>query len=280
MPRRSRKSRQVKTAGTDTPYALSRGPALRAFILLFCTALLAFGVYAGYRAVACVWRWRTAQAWTPVPARIVSLEFSKGRNSRAVIYETRCEYTYRYGGKDYLSSHVGLETGAESLGEWHQDVYGVLAKLKKAEQSATCYVDPDCPERAVLFRDLRLPLVGFYLVFATGFIGLNLPIVIVFLASFDSAGLRRAWVRQRVPALSWLMLLAERPEAGHRLRSGLWYWWFGAVFVVPGALIIGIILSRAVPQREYPEIAISIFLIVFILLVFERWVRWSRSGRV
>ena len=88
------------------------------------------------------------------------------------------EYAYEYGGQKYNGSRVGLFSGSDNIGSFHQDAYRELSKYQKSGKPFRCYVNPDRPDQALLYRDLRWAMVAFQLLFVLVFGGIGFGLVI------------------------------------------------------------------------------------------------------
>lgn len=115
--------------------------------------------------------WRTfleSASWKSVPARIESVEFKTHSDGDGTTYSVECAYTYEFRGREYRGARVGIMGGADSVYRDHSRRYRILREHKDSGKPYLALVDPECPERAVLFREPRTSmyvLVPFGLVF-------------------------------------------------------------------------------------------------------------------
>ena len=159
------------------------------------------GVFTGYLTVAALAEWMSMRSWEPVDATLVAVELQEHRGSDSATYEVTASYHYTYESTEYTSSRVGLHRGADNIGDYHHDVYAELASHRG--RVVTCFVDPADPSNAVLNRELRFGLLGFYLVFVVLFGGVGFGLMAA--GFYGSRMLERAEALQALhPDEPWL----------------------------------------------------------------------------
>ena len=123
-----------------------------------------------------LWSWAEARDWLEVPARILEVELEEHTGEDSTTYEAVASYEYEFAGQTYIGDRVGLGTGADNIGSFHEDRYRELAAVKARGKPFRCYVDPDNPGRSILYREMRWGLFTFMglfgLVFASVGFGL------------------------------------------------------------------------------------------------------------
>jgi len=102
--------------------------------------------------------------WVNTPATIIHLELEKGETQKVV-----GKYRYTFGGKQYTSDRIALDTSSDNISNFHNELYQRLKKGFDADQPVTCYVNPSDPSSAMLDRTLRSELVVFHIPFILGF---------------------------------------------------------------------------------------------------------------
>jgi hypothetical protein len=136
------------------------------------------------------------QRWQETPARIVWAKLESHSGSEGgTTYEATAEYTYQYAGKQYTARRIGILGGGDNIGSYQEDVYRQLSEHQKSGRPFPCYVNPDDPTEAILFRDLRWGMIGFQAVFAAVFGGAGLGMLIL-----DIVGVRKAKVEGALAA--------------------------------------------------------------------------------
>jgi hypothetical protein len=184
-----------------------RGGVGPLFLTLFGLPFLAVGVFATYRTAALLWTWHEAKGWVAVEAHVTSVDLEVHSDEDGSTFEAACRYTYEFNGVQYAGDRVGLEQGADNIGDWQKTVHQKLKLAFEKGQPVTCYVDPAHPQRAVLFRELRLAMLGFWLAFGAVFSTAGLAMVFggAFARRSDA---KRKELRARNPRKPWLW----RPE--------------------------------------------------------------------
>ena len=144
--------------------------------------------------------WSAMRSWEEVPAELISVNLWESRSSDSNSVEAQATYGYEYGGRPFTGSRVSLHKGSDSVGRFQEDTYRELSSHRGS--TFRCFVNPANPAEAVLYRDLRWELIGFYSIFLVvfggagfGFIGLGL---------FGSKKVKReAELQERHPDEPW-----------------------------------------------------------------------------
>ena len=130
-----------------------------------------------------------ARAWVETPARILSAELTGGDSQRA-----EARYRYVFAGRAYESARVSFYTGSDNIGSFQRDAYAELerhlAPPAAAETEALeadpaqprtpmfrCFVNPAQPAEAVLYRQVRVPMLLFQLTFMLIFGGAGFGLI-------------------------------------------------------------------------------------------------------
>ena len=144
-------------------------------LCLFALPFAGVGVFMGYLTVATLVEWESMRSWVRVDAEIVSVNLQQNSGSDSTTYEVTASYRYVYDGQEYTGSRVALHSGSDNVGDYHQDTYRELSGYRG--KTFRCFVDPSSPANAVLYRDLRYGLLGFYLLFVVLFGGAGFGMV-------------------------------------------------------------------------------------------------------
>lgn len=144
-------------------------------LCLFALPFAGVGVFMGYLAVATLVEWVSMRSWVRVDAEIVSVKLQQNSGSDSTTYEVTASYRYIVNDQEYTGSRVGLHAGSDNIGDYHRDTYAELSGYRG--KTFRCFVDPGSPSDAVLYRDLRFGLLGFYLLFVVLFGGAGFGMV-------------------------------------------------------------------------------------------------------
>ncbi len=133
-----------------------------------CWVLLIFpfaavGLFMAGMVVRDFWTWSTVQAWVATPAELTHAELHQFRKGT---YGIDARYKYQVAGKTYESDRVAVHEGSDNIGSYNFQRGRELERLHKSRQPITCYVNPDDPTQAILYRDLRPGFFAFKLLFA------------------------------------------------------------------------------------------------------------------
>lgn len=145
----------------------SRGAII--FLILFALPFAGGGTFVGYLAGSMLTTWVRAQSWQEVPARILSVELDVNHGDDSTTYRVRAVYEYEYRGQTYTSDRVASGVGSDNIGSFHQDKYAELRPYLDAGRPFRCFVNPDDPSEALLYRELRWGMLAFETVFALAF---------------------------------------------------------------------------------------------------------------
>jgi hypothetical protein len=185
-------------------------------LILFATPFAGVGLFVGYLAFSMLAEWVQVLGWQEVPARIHAAELIEHVGDDSVTYNVQAQYEYRYRGDTYQGYRVSLTESADNVGSFHEDVYRELNRYRESGQTFRCYVNPDDPSEAILYRNLRWGLFGLELVFALVFGGVGFGLII------------GAFIGQRIVSKEERLKAAHPEEpwlwdnnwAGGRIRSG------------------------------------------------------------
>ncbi len=139
------------------------------FLILFALPFAGGGTFVGYLAASMLTTWVRAQSWEEVPARILSADLDVNHGDDSTTYRVRATYQYDFRGESYTSDRVASGFGSDNIGSFHQDKYAELRAYSDSGRPFRCFVNPDDPTEALLYRELRWGMLGFQLVFALAF---------------------------------------------------------------------------------------------------------------
>jgi len=140
------------------------------FCLLFGVGFGAGGTFALAKMFGMLDTWRLTRGWVEVDATVVNADLKTHTGSDSTTYKVTARYRYRFDGRDYEGTHIGLDDqGSDNIGDWHRDHYRQLTRARDTRQPIRVWVDPGAPANAVVDRELRWPKVLFLIPFATLF---------------------------------------------------------------------------------------------------------------
>src|SRR5689334_22008922 len=164
-------------------------------MVLFALPFFAVGVGMTWWCFHIVLTERAMQSWVETPAMITQAEL-KASHGDGTTYQAVAVYNYEFKGKPYVGKRVGIDTGSDNVGQFQHDAYREIKQHLDRKEPFRCFVDPQHPGEAVLYRDLRGEIIAFYTLFAAifGSVGLGLATAVVM-------GARRApKIKDDVPA--------------------------------------------------------------------------------
>ncbi len=154
----------------------SRGAII--FLFLFALPFAGGGTFVGYLAGSMLTTWVRAQSWEEVPARISSAELDVNSGDDGTTYRVRATYEYTYRGRTFTSDRVASGFGADNVGSFHQDKYAELRVYLDSGEPFRCFVNPQDPSEALLYRELRWGMLALQTIFALIFCGVGYGLMI------------------------------------------------------------------------------------------------------
>jgi hypothetical protein len=143
--------------------------------MLFALPFAAVGVGMAW------WSWRTVaqseamRSWVEVPAFIQQAEFQTKRGTpdrrgrRSTSFRTVAAYEYQFGGRRFVGQRVSLHESSDNFGSFQFNIHRELKRHLDQKKPFRCFVNPQRPSEAVLYRQLRWEMAALYTVFATVF---------------------------------------------------------------------------------------------------------------
>ena len=115
--------------------------------------------------------------WVEVPCKIQKVELEEHHDEDGTTYKVVASYAYVYQDRNYTGDRVAIHGGGDNVGSFQQQKYRELKRYQQNGQPFRCFVDPSDPSDAILYRQLRWEMLGFYSFFALGFGGVGFGIL-------------------------------------------------------------------------------------------------------
>jgi hypothetical protein len=219
------------------------------------------------------------QDWVPVEARLTSGGYKTHSGDDSDTYEAYATYTWNRNGQTYSGSRVGIDSGADNIGDYQQDWGWELSDAYNSGRPITIYVNPDDPSDAVIDRSIRWGLVGFKMIFVITFGGVGFGLLIFTLLGPKEKDASSPEFVER----PWLLNDDWRTNA---IRSGsraaMWGAWIFAIFWNAISSIVPFMLYEEVIQDgNYIALVALLFPLVGIGLLawaIRRTFEWRRFG--
>lgn len=139
------------------------------FLTLFSLPFTGVGVFMAWLACSTWLEVQAMKGWNEVPAVITHVELKSHHGDDSTTYECIAKYEYEVDGKKYVGDRVGVSSGSDNIGSYQQDKHRELSEYHRSKKPFRCYVDPTDAENAVLYRDPRWEMIGFYAMFVGAF---------------------------------------------------------------------------------------------------------------
>ena len=146
-------------------------------LFLFSLPFAAVGVGALGMFVWTMATWASMQSWREVPASIERVELVSSHSDKSTTYRVEAAYSYKWEGREYRSDRVVPYSASDNFGSFHQRVAAELSEHRDRGLAFRCYVNPNNPAQAVLYRNPRIELLGAMLLFGLVFGGAGFGIM-------------------------------------------------------------------------------------------------------
>jgi hypothetical protein len=173
---------------------------------LFGLPFLAGGIVMSWMYFSGYTHYMEALGWEEVPCWIESAGLENHSDSEGSTYKATATYHYEFAGRTWKGDRVSLYSGADNIGHFQQKAHRELSQYVMKKSAATeaakpedatkafhCYVNPDKPTEAVLYRTLRWEMQSFMAIFALTFPAVGAGLVF--------GGLIGAGIKKRETAL-------------------------------------------------------------------------------
>jgi hypothetical protein len=246
-------------------------------LALFGLPFLGAGLFLTWLYFSGYVKWWTARSWQETPCWIESAELKRSSGDGDT-HKTLATYRYEFGGRVYQGDRVSLYGGSDNIGDFQKEAHRELSRHAEGTSFAAggesqrpfrCYVNPENPSEAVIYRTLRWQMQAFMAIFA-----LTFPAVGAGLVSGGVLGIRRmkseAALSEKHPGEPWKWknhwaeaTIPESTSAGTR-ALGLYTFW--------SALIISpLILAAAVSGAFHTDRSAWLLLLFVALWCVPAW---------
>ncbi len=113
------------------------------------------------------------RGWVQVEATLIKAGYETRSGDDSETYEAYAEYRYRFQLQEYAGNRVGINSGADNIGDYQQDIGRTLRAAKARGEKIVVFVDPDEPSASIVDPSVRWGLAGFKLIFVIVFGGVG-----------------------------------------------------------------------------------------------------------
>ena len=176
--------------------------------------------------------WDSMQSWQEVPAYIqktgLSAHRAKSARTKSKTDTVKAQYTYQWKGEPYIGERVAILSNIrDNIGSFNKRIHKEMEGYRTRNEAFRCYVNPKDPTQSVLYRNLRLELLGFFLFLALTFGGMGFSFV--FFAFYTpQRKTKKPAVQQQYPDEPWLEKKEWREGVIHSHRKLM----IGTVFLL------------------------------------------------
>jgi hypothetical protein len=137
-------------------------------MVLFALPFFAVGVGMTGWCAWIAWQHSAMQSWVETPAVIKDAQL-KVIHGKSTSYQVVADYKYQFGGRSHIGERVSIGGDSDNFYQYQHEIYQELKQHLDRNQPFRCFVNPDRPSEAVLYRDLRGEMMSFFTLFATVF---------------------------------------------------------------------------------------------------------------
>lgn len=249
---------------------------------LFALPFLGVGIWAIYSISMTLAEAQAMQGWAPVQARVISASTAEHRDDESTTYRAEATYEYTFQGKTYTASRVGIDTGADNIGDWQASRGRELEAAQREGRSVEAYVDPDAPYSAIIYRDIRWGMVAFKAVFMVAF-GIG---GLAMLLAAPHINLRRGGTPNLLyHAQPWLANAGwQTGEIHSNSKTTMYFTWFFAVIWNAVSAPLPFLLYHEVTEKQnYAALLGLLFPVIGIGLIYlavRQTLEWRKFGDV
>jgi hypothetical protein len=255
-------------------------------LVLFSLPFAAVGVGVGFWLLSGIVTHSKMQQWQETPAKIVWAKLESHSGSKGgTTYQATAEYSYQFDGRQYTGRRVSLSSGSDNIGSYQQEVHRQLSQYQTSGRPFRCYVNPQQPADAILFRDLRWEMVAFQALFAEvfGAVGFGLLTGSV-LGFFQARGNRALATLYPEEPWRWKREWADGKISSSNRTSAIvllvaaFYWNMMAVPVLTVFPYHAIGKGNWLPLLLLVFPAVGLILILSVAVSVLRWRKYGKSA--
>lgn len=166
--------------------------------VLFGIPFAAAGLYMTGLMYSQILQWVSVQSWVETPATLLEVNIEQSGESLG----TEATYEYAWQGQKHTGDTVSLHPGRDNVGDFQQQVAAELTDHHERGRPFRCFVNPDNPTQAILYRELRWQILSFLAIFGTVFTTVGCSIVIASLLSISEAR-KTSRLKELFPGQPW-----------------------------------------------------------------------------
>ena len=200
-------------------------------LALFGLPFFCFGVGFGYFKL---WPelsvWMEVDSWVQTRGEVLSAKLVSSRGSEGgTTYEVKARYRFNVGGRTYKGSRVGIHTGKDNIGHYHEVWAQKLKQLRKSRQPVAVWYNPVNPDESLLDPNMRWGLMAMQLAFAGVFSLVGLVLMGAGLFKGSGAGTDNESDQGDDAAAALTMDFSNHEPIAPSAAMGHWGMWFFAL---------------------------------------------------
>ncbi len=252
-------------------------------LVLFGLPFAAVGVFMGFLASNSILRWNEMRSWREVPAIILEARLEASSGSDSTTYGVKALYEYSFEGQTYRGERVSIHSGKDNIGSFHERTARELQGYRDRAEPFRCFVDPEEPQRSILYRELRLGLLAFYGLFVLLFGGVGSGIMVLAFRGHKKLKAHEK-LKEVAPEEPWRW----RPEwvggkivSGHR-KTMIGTWLFAAFWNLISSPLVFLVPKEVLEKKNYPALLGLLFPMIgagLLVWAIRATLQWRRFGR-
>ena len=187
-------------------------------LVLFALPFAAVGVVMTVLTVRSLLYWLKVQEWAETPCTIVEASLKESTDEDGTTYRAVARYKYQWAGREYECDVVGVHGGSDNLGKFQRNKAAELMKYQQSGKPFRCFVNPNDPSEALLYRDLRVGMLAFKAMFGVVFGGVGFGLLVAGIWGAKTVRQEKQ-LRELHPAEPWK---TRKDWASGRIRSSRW----------------------------------------------------------
>ena len=252
----------------------------RLFMTLFALPFFGGGVFMLYLIGADFVDAYRVSSWVATPATLEAAGYETHRGGDSDTYEVFATYRYEFEFQTYVGHRVGLSSGSDNVGRYHEALGRELRARMNRGEPVTVYVNPADPGEAILDRTIRWGLFGLRAIFVIVFGGVGAGLLFATWRAprpKDRADPRYTDAPWRLNH-DW-----QTAEIHSGSRASMWGAWIFAGLVSAMSAPTPFLAFQEISEKEnYLALVALLFPILsigFVVWAIRRTLEWRRFGR-
>jgi hypothetical protein len=249
------------------------------FVSLFALPFFLVGVWMLWSVSNTLFAAWQMDSWVQTEARLSRGGYETHRGDDSDTHEAFAQYRYTYAGQQHEGDRVSISSGADNIGNYHQDIGYKLKSAAASGDPILVYVDPDEPSHSIIDRGVRWGLLGFKSIFLFVFGGVGLGLLI----AAWKAPKEKDQTLPKFQDAPWLLNDKWQTSTIKSSSKSSMYgaWIFAALWNLISAPLPFVLYDEVLQKQNYIALVGLLFPLVgagLLIWAIRRTLEWKRFG--